>query len=90
MQNPLPRHDVAGVAFVVGAGVQIAAVFREPREGDDHLQQLLDDSKNELEKDERSDEFISEPKKINGALGSGNRMRQSRSASPVWTKLLVV
>ena len=34
MQNPLPDYDVAGVAFVITAGVQIAIIFRERRGGD--------------------------------------------------------
>ncbi len=29
MQNSLPDHDVAGVAFVIAAGVEIAIIFRE-------------------------------------------------------------
>ncbi len=35
MQNPLPDHDVACVAFVISTGVQIAVVFRERCGGDD-------------------------------------------------------
>ena len=38
MQNPLPDHDVAGVPFVISAGVQIAVVFWERRGGDDDAQ----------------------------------------------------
>jgi hypothetical protein len=34
MQNPLPDHDVASVAFVIAAGVEIAIVFWERGGGD--------------------------------------------------------
>ena len=40
MQNPLPDHDVARVAFVVTAGVQIAIVFRERSGGDGDAQTM--------------------------------------------------
>ena len=40
MQNPLPDHDVAGVAFIIAAGVQIAVVFRECRGGNDDAQTM--------------------------------------------------
>jgi len=40
MQNPLPDHDVACVAFVISAGVQIAIVFRERSGGDDDAQAM--------------------------------------------------
>ena len=40
MQNPLPDYDVARVAFVITAGVQIAVVFWERRGGDDDAQTM--------------------------------------------------
>ena len=41
MQNPLPDYDVACVAFVIPAGVEIAVVFREGRGGDGDAQTML-------------------------------------------------
>jgi hypothetical protein len=40
MQNLLPNHDVACVALVITAGVQIAVVFRERRGGDGDSQTM--------------------------------------------------
>src|ERR1051326_8459036 len=40
VQNPLAHHDVAGVAFVISASVQIAVVFGERRGGDDDAQTM--------------------------------------------------
>jgi hypothetical protein len=40
MQNSLPDHDVACVAFVIAAGVQIAVLFRKSCGGDDGAQTM--------------------------------------------------
>ena len=40
MQNPLPHHEVACIAFVIAAGVQIAIVFRECCGGDGDAQTM--------------------------------------------------